>query len=863
NDLYASNGYSLLYEELLEILINKAERNHHTSSYDIPLIDISRLVKGLPDNIFTNWELGHYSGSYLNPLVSLKKLAQYLGFFVSEGYRRIQNESFDVNICNSDKELINNMIKCASIFGEPRITKKKNSNVVYIRSNNAVAYSILESIGVGVDSKTKRIPPIIFNSPDEVKLEFLKALIAGDGTIDENGKFIKYSSISKNIVCCDLPLLLLMLDIYRFTIKEDQSNNSTIYGIKILQSIADFVDFDYKKRRTSLDLVPNEWIPIKYSKRMSTSLFREKGLYSKVVESDIWFDSVESVEEISTPEFVYDISVKDTERFFAGHAFLGIHNSIYGLLGMKGGVRNASMPCAGITTKLSADLIHWAANQLEEIGLVTELDTDGVWLWVPRLFPLEFPITVKFPYKDNSSQVFKISLIDKILNEKVISTGFRNDNYWKNDGSIISRSSKSLIKFEQDGPYDFQFVMGKKKYIVYNYDENKNEWIEEELTGLESKRADFSQLQKYFQERIIDSYLQEYNPNNPISLDQLYQNAIKAANQIRTEMIDRNLDPSYFVKPKAINKPLKSYKSKLPQVSAAYILKDLGFSVDPGIRIQMLNIKGNHVIPRQIFDFDFNKIKEVLVKHAICTLSFMLGELSTKEDLRKLIDVRQYQEDIFGPGRIYDRMIRYPMEIQKIKTTPQQILDINDMENLSTKRKIGISIDEQGLGFPKIKSPIKKKKVIKEKKKAISRPSRRIVHIESKKSQVRKSTKSKGLDDHLKMKKVEKTQPSEKPTKTKVERKRERGEEFISSNVREIKLDTSSESSILVSEEELNELETNELFTNGLTNNQVEYISEQESQEENIVCSECGALVNPQEITSEGCVFCGGKLISP
>lgn len=50
-------------------------------------------------------------------------------------------------------------------------------------------------------------------------------------------------------------------------------------------------------------------------------------------------------------------------------------NSIYGLLGMKGGVRNASMPCAGITTKLSADLIHWAANQLEQIGLVTELDS--------------------------------------------------------------------------------------------------------------------------------------------------------------------------------------------------------------------------------------------------------------------------------------------------------------------------------------------------------------------------------------------------------------------------------------------------------------------------------------------------------
>ncbi|MHA2168032.1 MAG: LAGLIDADG family homing endonuclease, partial [Candidatus Hodarchaeales archaeon] len=50
-------------------------------------------------------------------------------------------------------------------------------------------------------------------------------------------------------------------------------------------------------------------------------------------------------------------------------------NSIYGLLGMKAGVRNASAPCAGITTKLSADLISWAADQLEKIGMVTELDS--------------------------------------------------------------------------------------------------------------------------------------------------------------------------------------------------------------------------------------------------------------------------------------------------------------------------------------------------------------------------------------------------------------------------------------------------------------------------------------------------------
>ncbi|MFX0088089.1 MAG: DNA polymerase domain-containing protein, partial [Candidatus Hodarchaeota archaeon] len=366
-------------------------------------------------------------------------------------------------------------------------------------------------------------------------------------------------------------------------------------------------------------------------------------------------------------------------------------NSIYGLLGMKAGVRNASTPCAGITTKLSADLIHWAANELEKIGMVTELDTDGVWLWVPKLFPLTFPVTIINPYQKAKSNVVNVSLIDKILNEKVDKIT-RNDNYWNNDGKKIVRGSKSLIKFEQDGPYDFQFVMGKKKYIVYNFDDNKKEWIEKELTGLESKRADFSKLQKYFQERIIKTYLGQFNPDKPLELGQLYQNAIITSEIIRSEMLEGNLDPSYFVKPKAINKPLRAYKSKLPQVSAAYILKDLGFSVDPGTRIQMLNIKGNHVIPNQIFDFSFKKIKEVLVKHAICPLEFMVGDLTSKDDLKKLIDVRQYESEIFGPGRIYDRMIRYPMDVQQITTQSQQELDIGE---ITSKINKNISVIEE------------------------------------------------------------------------------------------------------------------------------------------------------------------------
>lgn len=521
-------------------------------------------------------------------------------------------------------------------------------------------------------------------------------------------------------------------------------------------------------------------------------------------------------------------------------------NSIYGLLGMKGGVRNASMPCAGITTKLSADLIFWAANQLEQIGLVVELDTDGIWLWVPKSFPLDFSVTLNSPYKE--SKTYKVSLIDKVLNEKVASFS-RNDNYWINDGERIRHTSKNLIQFEQDGPYDFQFVMGKKKYIVYNFNHKTQTWIEKELTGLESKRADFSKLQKYFQERIINAYLAQYNPDNPITLSQIYENAKKEANQIRSELVDRKMDPSYFVKPKAINKPLRAYKSNLPQVSAAYILKDLGYSVDPGTRIQMLNIKGNHVIPKQVFDFDFNTIKKVLIKHAIATLSFMLGELSTKEDLQKLIDVNQYIEDVFGPGRIYERMVEFPMEAQQLPSQVQRELDLID---IPTSQVEETPIHDQK---PRLKKEKVKKSVAKTKK-----------PIKVKKSPKIKKRKPKGLTSLFQ----QETSTDALVSSKSLNEYKEVREKEISKSISELiaeptpsslmtgivsKPEELSEEHPLVSSEEIEELETNGIFVHGEeSNDQYELDIPNEEQ---MVCSECGALINSLEIMNEGCTFCG------
>lgn len=502
-------------------------------------------------------------------------------------------------------------------------------------------------------------------------------------------------------------------------------------------------------------------------------------------------------------------------------------NSIYGLLGMKAGVRNASTPCAGITTKLSADLIHWAAEELEKIGLVTELDTDGIWLWIPKDFPHDFPVSVSYPSGGKKEILnMEINLIDSILNSKVKCVS-QNDNYWINDGKTIKRTSNSLIGFEQDGPYDFQFVMGKKKYIVYNYDKDNKSWEEKELTGLESKRADFSELQKYFQEEIIRAYLENYNPDSPLSLSQLYQEANKVSDRIHSEITNGEIDISYLVKPKAINKSLTDYKSKLPQVDAAKILIDLGFSVDLGTRVQMLNIKGNRVIPKQVFDFDFSTIKRILMNHDIARLSFEIDSFKTVADVKSLIDVNQYIKEIFGPSRIFDRMIKYPMEIQQAIIEEQKELEFSDLDYVESSFEIETEVSNDSIISQE------ENLIIEESKIRESTPHQIKVDKKSQKSK-KSGIKHVGLDQMLGINILEKNDMKQE-----------------ASMIEELELSSS----------EISELESENLFTKGVNLLRIDKESNQPSDDFKMFCSECGTLININDLLPTGCPFCGERKI--
>jgi len=299
-------------------------------------------------------------------------------------------------------------------------------------------------------------------------------------------------------------------------------------------------------------------------------------------------------------------------------------------------------------------------------------------------------------------------------------------------------------------------------------------------------------------------------------------------------------------------------------VNAAYILRDLGFSVDPGTRIQMLNLKGNHVIPRQVFDFDFKKIKEVLVKHAIATLSFMLGELSTKEDLMKLIDVNQYSEDLFGPGRIYDRMIKYPMEIQQVSSSAQTTLNLKSKIR-SKKTETDSNFEDEGpitdekenlkneKALPHLKPKPRQKRGIRRKKKR-QRNEAQPIALDA----LLEPSQSVNKGNKIEIKENEYI--TRETEAKKVIQIRGSSDKVESEVFRENSQNKSLSKDALVSTDEISELESDEIFNNGSGNGKSAKSLELGTlEEELIVCSECGALVSPREITNEGCIFCGGE----
>ena len=173
-----------------------------------------------------------------------KSFSRLIGYYLAEGWvsvdegrggikRKRVNFSFGAH----EKEYISDVKDIIDNLGVKYIEKVQNGAHAIIISSKLLAYVIEETLKCGSNCYNKKIPPQIFNSKEDIKWEFLKGILRGDGGIVRlnNGRNlnIEYATVSRNLAH-SLLLLLQSLGII-VSMKRCYNNKSTVltYIIKI------------------------------------------------------------------------------------------------------------------------------------------------------------------------------------------------------------------------------------------------------------------------------------------------------------------------------------------------------------------------------------------------------------------------------------------------------------------------------------------------------------------------------------------------------------------------------------------------------------------------------------------------------
>ena len=137
------------------------------------------------------------------------------------------------------------------------------------------------------------------------------------------------------------------------------------------------------------------------------------------------------------------------------------------------------------------------------------------------------------------------------------------------------------------------------------------------------------------------------------------------------------------------------------------MLYDLGFGVEPGIRVDYFLIKPvkdtkNNieikVAPQQLFKLPYDEIVRFLKKRGIARLEFQLGQIKNIEDIRKKvlrIDYDEYIKSLTGPGKISERMIYSVAKKQNVTLSKIDNSIENKLEDLIEATDIQINSQKE------------------------------------------------------------------------------------------------------------------------------------------------------------------------
>ena len=245
---------------------------------------------------------------------------EFLGLWIADGSYSSKGKWPSVQLSvGNDKECLSVVKKIASRFHKEF---KLDKNGIDAAIHSVELVRIMQAIGFRGHSSTKEIPWWVFELTEDRISSFLKGYFSGDGTIDVD---VECSTVSRKLLYGVFYLLTKLLidvrieDNFDTTIKRYYElysclpcHNLGILDIRSLRIFKDKIGFLQRYKQNKL------------IKRIQ-SISEERGIRSLKKENIVYL-KVHSIKSIKSKQsFVYDLEVKDGQRFVANG--LLVHNS--------------------------------------------------------------------------------------------------------------------------------------------------------------------------------------------------------------------------------------------------------------------------------------------------------------------------------------------------------------------------------------------------------------------------------------------------------------------------------------------------------------------------------------------------------
>jgi DNA polymerase I len=485
--------------------------------YEIPIINL-RGIK-IPHQILLNSKIAVHGGKArrkMNVLLPItKELGELFGWYVSEGSTnkivRGNRSSYKASIENYDENSLNRIAELSRI-----IFNYEPGHYKHNISFNLKLFYLLFKYLCGSDAFAKNVPDFILNSNKEIRTAFLESYSKGDGDADGG----RLSTRSKKLAAQ-----------LSFMLKEQNC---------ILHNGKDSGMFRVSKRKFVVG--------------------------NKIVCGDLFGQPPVEIKETEKPEYVYDLSVKDTEKFVTAQGLV-LHNSLYGYTGYVRS-RLYVMDIANTITAFGRDTITKTKKLIEE----------------------NFP--VKVIYADTDSVFIKSNV--KSLEEA-------EELGKKISGFVSERLTGLELKFEKI--FKTLLIETKKRYAGWAFEKEAEGWTDRmEMKGIETVRRDWCLLVSETMLEVLNIILKERD----------IKKASKYVRNIVNDLAKGKIAIEKLSIVKGVSKAIDSYDGIQPHVELAkkIMQRDKTRSL-VGDRLEYVIIKGNQMLSKRAEDPTFVKEKKL------------------------------------------------------------------------------------------------------------------------------------------------------------------------------------------------------------------------------------------------------------